>query len=379
MAEIAKKKSPLAWIALLGLPLAGYGEPKLSLEDAAPPPSPSGRRPSVAAELDLDGPAQSDDQKLSLGEISQKVMASISRPDEPTEDLDENDQAMLEASARSSVFDQVTVLKGGFEILEDKDQVRFEYDKARRDPEEYVVELQAKIRVPGAPAPMPHRRIYNFLVQRTSERPRREADFEYKVLSALESRLIDKDGEPTEVLVPEKESLGAIIPMRLSNKGEVVLGSGSPTLDRITDWMRLRLPKKDRGVGQGWRTSAPSEVGSQLRHTAAAYQVMRLVRLDKSRIAVIQGIFREIGGELETSRFQSLGQDRLLFDLDAGRVIYREFRMEGQDVRRVGKADVPFQARIKGLVMEKSLFDDLDGRTKVDRLNACAALFGANS
>lgn len=295
------------------------------------------------------------------------------------QELAEEDRASMQGAADAEgVMDLELVRKGGLEPFDPEAPVQLKYLPTSKESAEYLLEIQASMRVPGRQAAVPHRRLYTIKVDVVEGDGPETLDWEFRIVDARESQLQGgEDGTYKEVLVRNEEEIGAIVPLVTSILGAKTRAGGILTEDKALDWVRLELPVRPRKLGFGWRTLVPEEVGSRRELSDGIYLLHRMLRLPGGgEVAAIRGRFRSRGQEQATASFQTLGQDRVLFDVTRGRVLYREFRMEGSYLRKTKEGQATYQARIKGLLMEKSLLQGLDGQKRVDRLNAANAVFG---
>jgi hypothetical protein len=295
------------------------------------------------------------------------------------QELDEGDRASLQGAATAEgVMDLEMVRKGGLEPFVPEGPVAMRYHTTPNGASEYLLEIQASMRIPGQKKAVPHRRLYTVRVDIVEGDRPDTLDWEFKILDARETQLsATKEGKLEEVLVPNSSEIGAIIPLVTDLLGGQDKKAGLLSDDRALEWLRLDLPVRARKLGFGWRVLLPEELGSRKEFSDGLYLLHRMVRLPGGgEVAAVRGRFRSRGMEQSTASFQTMGQDRVLFDVTHGRVLYREFRMEGSYVRNTKEGRKAFQARIKGLLMEKSLLQGLDGQQRIDRLNAANAVFG---
>lgn len=300
-------------------------------------------------------------------------------PDGDSQNLSEEDrQALQGAATAEGAMDLELVKKGGLTPFVPEGPVSLAYRTTDQGPAEYLLEIQASMRIPGRKAAVPHRRIYTVRTDVVTGDDPGTLDWEFKILDARESRFQqDKDGKLTEVLVINEREKGAITPLITDLLGQQDKDAGLLTDDRALEWLRLVLPERPRKQGFGWRVLLPSELGSRREFSDGLYLLHRMARLPSGQeVAAVRGRFRSRGMEQSKAQFQRLGQDRVLFDVTRGRVLYREFRMEGSYLRKTEKGKQAFQARIKGLLMEKSLLEGLTDKQRIDRLNAANAVFG---
>jgi hypothetical protein len=284
---------------------------------------------------------------------------------------------LVGAATKEGIMDLELVQKGGLEPFDPPGPVALRYLPTGKDSCEYLLEIQASVRVPGKKAAVPDRKI--FTVRATIQESGSDSlRWEFKILDARKTMMSKGEGgRLSEFLVPDEEMIGAIVPLVTDLQGRQDRNAGLLSDDRALEWLRILLPTRPRKVGFGWRTLLPQELGSRREKSDGLYLLHRLVRLPGGQeVAVLRGRFRSRGGDQGNSRFQKQGQDRVLFDLARGRVLYREFRMQGVSLRSGKKGRQTFQARIKGLLMEKSLLKGLKGQQKIDRLNAANAVFG---
>lgn len=301
------------------------------------------------------------------------------------EELDAEDLAGLNADAQSEDrMDLEVIRQGGFAPLAGQEAVALTYDVPRPEPAEYLLEIQAMLLVPGRKEPLPHRRIYTIMADQLGKDPEGRLEWEYRIVDARQSNVVMQDKGVREVLVRDEEEIGSMVPLLTDARGVEVGDTSLSPASKVLEWLRLSLPAAPRKRGFGWRNRQPRRLGSEIEYYDGLYLLHRTVTLDGGRrLAVVRGRFRSSGieqeGKDEETRFgrsQKNGQDRVLFDLDGGRVLYREFRLQGAYLKKSPQGSQAFQARIKGLLLEKSLLEGLQGTQRIDRLNAASAVFG---
>lgn len=292
-----------------------------------------------------------------------------------SEDLDEAERAAMKSIAAKVVDDAELLAKGGFRLRKSTEPVPLVYPTGA-DEAEFILEVQSQIAMPGSKVPVPVRRL---MVIQATRKPQAEGRLEwaYHVVQAKTSKLVTEGGKTQLVLVDDESLAGAFVPLDTDTRGVPSRKDQTVTQSRYIEWLRMLLPSRPKRPGYGWRTLSPRSLGSRKEAVGGVYLLHRLVDLGGKRdVAVIRGRFQGRGAEMGESQFRSVGQDRVLFDLDRGQVLYREFRMEGSYLRNTPQGPQPYQARIKGLVMEKSLLEGLSVEDRKARLNAATALFG---
>lgn len=292
-----------------------------------------------------------------------------------SDDLDEEARSSMKNAAARVVDDSKMLAEGGFKVVGGDEAVDLAYPEIDGE-SEYILEVQSQLKIPGSKVPVPHRRL---LVVKSSrvKRPDGRLGWTFHVKQARESKVVSEGGQTKLVLVSDEDLEGAVIPLDTDLNGVPSRTDQTFTQARFIEWLRLLFPNRPKRPGYGWRTLSPRSLGSRREAMGGIYLFHRLVELGNSkRIAVIRGRFQGKGAQMGESKFMSMGQDRVLFDLDQGRVLYREFRMEGSYLRNTPQGPQPYQARIKGLVMERSLLEGLSVEGRTARLNAATALFG---
>jgi hypothetical protein len=257
------------------------------------------------------------------------------------------------------------------------------YGVADPEPSEYLLEIQAMLAIPGRSDPVPHRRVYTIVADPLGEDDKGHLEWEYRIVDARQSNLVMQDKGMREILVQDKEETGSLVPVVTDHRGMETAAASLSSASKVLEWLRLPLPTQPRKVGFGWRTLQPRRLGSQQEFHDAIYLLHRMVKVGERPVAVIRGRFRSAGAsqeghdkETRLARTQKIGQDRVLFDVAGGRVLYREFRLQGSYLKKSPQGTQAFQARIKGLLLEKGLLEGLDGTARIDRLNAASAVFG---
>lgn len=318
-------------------------------------------------------PLQSPERLESPESLEHEAVSPGQKVD--SEDLEEAERSSMKTVAAQVLDDAELLSKGGFRLVSDDEPRTLAYP-AEPDEAEYVLEVQSQLKIPGAKAPVPHRRLLVVKASRTVG-PEGRLAWTFHVEAARESKVVSEDGKPQLVLDSDEDLQGAVVPLDTDLQGVPSRTDQTVTQARYVDWLRLLLPSRPKRPGYGWRTLSPRSLGGRLEALGGIYLYHRRVELGEGReVAVIRGRFQGRGLQQGESQFMSLGQDRVLFDLDRGRVLYREFRMEGSYLRNTPQGPQPYQARIKGLVMERSLLEGLSAEDRKARLNAATALFG---
>lgn len=270
-----------------------------------------------------------------------------------------------------SRFDEAKARAAGFALVADPGKVAFTFDVPERRTTEHLLEIQALLIKPGEEeSPTRHQRLYQFLSVPDGTTPSGALRDQVKIQSALYS---EPSKDPKVVLLPRTELQGLEILVAYHPSGVEDQEVGLPTQDRALDWLRLPLAERKVEVGKGWVANLPVDVGDRREVTSALYGLRRVVRFQGHDVAVLEGRFRSRMQERDDLRRGSLGQDRVLFDLDDGVVLYREFRTEAEMAARGSDAIHRVRARIKGIVFERALFAGTKDRA--GRLAAASDLF----
>lgn len=324
-------------------------------------------RPGVSR--DLSAPAMPDT-------LPDDLATSALRRGPRGEGLGAEERAQLRQKRAGRPLNADVAKAGGFTVPDTQHAMDLSYGSPVVGESEYSLEIQSMLRLPGAAAPVPHKRL--LIVKGTRTLKGDTVEFSYKVVKAMRSRLVKKDGKLTEVMTRDPDAEGALS-IAQTDKWGYPKDAATASKDRVLEWLRLRLPRSPKEPGDGWKTMVPFEVGSRKEASLGLYMVERRAT-DQDHggrdVAVIEGAFQAGGQETGETRFKTKGLDRVLFDVRKQKVLYREFRMEGVYLRNTPQGPKPYQARIKGLLMEKGLLEKHGGPARVSRLNAAHALFG---
>ncbi len=272
-----------------------------------------------------------------------------------------------------SDLDLAALAKAGFEIVDTEDPVKLTYAVAKPRRAEYVEEIQALIAVPGAARPVPHHRLYQIVCQPLPQETRGILRAEYTVVAARHSKL-QSEGKMVLERVTDEE--GLVIPVAFGPDGTEDATLGLPAQDRLLDWLRVNLPDHPVKVGRAWTASVPVDMGDRREVHQAVYLLRRLVRSGGKTLAVISGRFQHKAVEKRGAQLASLGQERIVFDVTDGALLFREFRLEGLFASRgPGGKMARYQARLKGLVYEAGLFSKTQA-SRLERMQDVLGLFG---